>query len=414
MWPVLLACLALTLGSVGNAQTAYGSIGGTVLDSNGEGVSAHINVFQERAVDGLPYFQQRCHVLSNTSGQFNCPPVPVGKYIVREIPVVSVRGLRNTSERVVSPAFYPGVSDLVQAETISVTSGGMGWAQIRVPDVSPVSISGKLIPSASEAAFALYAASDGLTVDVGAQVQYNGRTGEFKASGLMPGHYLLEPDWLVNNFEHRAYLPIDLGTNSIHNLRVTPLANAEIEGHIDLVGGSDAFEIVLRRVDGLFPPYSTKVEGGSFHFDDVVAGEYVLYAVGRGDTYVSSVSVDGQPTQDARFELTREGNHMVDVALTGPACTIQGDVTRWSSAAKSADVVAVSESTGIIYHTLTDAQRHFVINGLPPGSYRLFAWPGPNLVPYRIASMRRRYEYQASEVSLDQGAMSEPVSLTPI
>jgi len=409
-----LACVSFGLVLTGSAQTSRGSMAGKVFDSEGQGISANISVYQERSVDGMPYLQQRCLVVSDSSGQFSCPLVAAGRYIVRASPIALNRKQQGSSGRTAVSSFYPGVPDLAEAEAIVVSPNRAGWAYMQVPSHAPLSISGTLIPSAPEAAFTLMTATDGWSTDVGVLVSYDGKTGAFKAQGLMPGSYLLEADWLVNNYEHLAFVPITLGTESIQNLQVVPLANANIVGHItSATGSSNVSQILLRRVDELRPPLRSTVKNGSFEFDDVPGGEYFIEPVAENDEYVSSIAIDGQTTDGSRFQINQEKGYTMEVAFSGPGCEVEGSVEEWDANAKAADVVAVSEETGRVYHVLTDSQRRFSIRGLRPGSYRLFAWPKSDMVPYRIASVRKKYQADSVEVNLEKGTIEEQVSLTP-
>lgn len=407
-----LAWLSFGLVLTGSAQTLRGSMAGKVLDSEGQGLSANVHVYQQKAVDGIPYLQQRCLVVSDSSGLFNCPPIAAGKYFVEESPIDPNRKQEGGSGEIAASSFYPGVSDLAEAKAIRVTPERAGWAYIQEPTYTPVSISGRLIPSAPEAAFTLETTTNGWSTDTGILVSYDGKTGTFKAQGLMPGQYLLEADWLVNNFEHLAFVPITLGTESIKNLEVTPLANTTIVGQITgVTAGSRVSRILLRRVDGLLPPLSSAVNNGSFEFDNVPGGEYFAEPVLASDEYVDSVSIDGQTTDGARFQINEEKEDTMQVSLNGPACEVEGNVAEWDGNGK-ADVVAVSEETGRVYHVLTDSQRRFSIHGLRPGSYRLFAWPQSDMAPYRVASFRKRYQSDSVEVTVEQATVEQQVSLT--
>ena len=249
----------------------------------------------------------------------------------------------------------------------------------------------------------------------GARLRYDGSTGAFKVQGISPGHYLLEADWVVAGSEHRASVPISVAETPVQNLLVPALANVTISGRIpNMPANTQITEITLRRIDRMIPDVTTSVMDGSFQFPAVPAGEYLLQPSQDGNMYVNSLSVDGKRVIGSQFTAGEQTTQTVDVDLIGPALTISGHVNPWSSGEAAADVVAESVGSNAIYHCLTDSQHQFTIRGLPPGSYRLFAWPGPDEVPYRNENSLRLYKQDGVEVSVQEGAMTAAITLTPL
>ena len=397
-----------------DAQTGNATVSGRVAGYNGEALTAQVNVYQSQVVDGRQYLQQRCSVTSDADGQFTCPRLPAGKFLIRAIPRFLQGQKAKEGTSAAAPSFYPGVSDLSEADTISVLSGGSGWAEIRQPESTKVSVRGTVIPRAPEVAFTLKAESDGTAVDTGVRIHYAAETGLFDFQGITPGHYLLEADWLVNDFEHRAYVPFDVGESPIDNLEVTPLSSMRINGRIENVLNTEVTAISLRRADGAVPVLNAIVKNNLFQFNDVPAGKYYVELESNHDQYVFSLSVDGKDYDGSFFAADGESEHTLDVKLQEPAFSIHGSVKPWDEDAGASDVVAIAEQTGAVFHTLTDRERRFSIVGLPPGPYRLFAWPGPDIVPYRSAAIRKKYQRDSVEVSLKPGNVGDEVELTPI
>jgi len=398
------------------AQIATGgsaSLSGRVVDEHGLAVSSKIKALQVVVKDGWAFLYPKCSVQSNSEGQYKCSALPSGKFLVQASSGSS--GSKGHNSNTAASTFYPNFTDLAQAENVSLSPGGVGWADLRVTNSPGVSITGKLVPSAPEAAFTLKAFSDGLFVDTGARLRYDGLTGVFKAHGISPGHYLLEADWIVAGSEHRASVPISVAETSVQNLTVPALANVTISGRIpNMPTNTQITEIRLHRIDRMIPDVTTAVMNGVFQFPVVPAGEYLLQPSQVGNMYVDSLSVDGKRVVGSRFTAGEQTTQTVDVDLIGPALNISGHVDPWISGEAVADVVAVSVESTAIYHSVTDSQHQFTIRGLPPGLYRLYAWPGPDEVPYRSENVLKLYKRDSVEVSVQEGTLTAVITLTPL
>ena len=413
---MLVLLLGMFIDPQAQAQmTAVGSasLTGRVVDENGLPVSSTIKAYQVVVKDGWAFLFPKCSVQSNRDGQYKCSALPSGEFLVEASSGNS--GSRGHNSSTAAATFYPNFTDLAQAERVSLNSGGVRWADLRVTGSPGVSVTGKLVPSAPEAAFTLKAFSDGLSVDTDARLHYDGSTGAFKIRGVRPGHYLLEADWVVADSEHRASVPISVAETPVQNLLVPALANVTISGRIpNMPANIQTTGITLRRIDRMIPDVSTSVMNGSFQFPAVPAGEYLLQLSQDGDMYVNSLSVDGKRVIGSRFMAGEQTTQIVDVDLIGPALSISGQVNPWNSGEAVADVVAESVESRAIYHSVTDSQHRFNIHGLPPGSYRLFAWPGPDEVPYRSENILKLYNRDGVEVSVQEGTMTAAITLTPL
>lgn len=415
---ISLAILGTTLAICARTYAAEkdnATLAGRVTDADGLGVSAQVTIYQMMANDGQPYLRPRCIVKSDDEGRYACAGLPEGRFLIRERAVLSEMENKGEKRETALSLFYPGVPTLAEAEPITVVSGGGGWAEIRISTLSQASLSGRLIPRAPDAALTLRTTSDGLSLDTGARIEYDGATGAFKVKSLPPGHYLLEADWLVDDAEHRASIPVDLGDDPVKDLKVSALANVAISGHItNGVGFGPISKLYLRRIDAMIPVLTAIVKGNAFQFPDVPAGEYLMELRPGSNEFIASLSIDGKEVEGQRFIAGDEISQTVGVTLCGPAFKITGSVSPWDTAATVAEVVAISENDGSVYQSVTDEQHRFSIGGLAPGSYRLFAWATSESVPYRTASVRRKFQKDGTEVSIEEGSGSEPVDLSPI
>lgn len=409
---VLLSSLAATQAVASNG----GVVSGRVLDSDGNGIVAQVKAYQIQVKDGRAFLRPRCFVRSAGDGSYVCPGLPDGRYVLSESSQSSKAKGSDAREAVMTPIFFPGVSNLSDTEFIEVASGGATWADFHVPVASPLSVAGKLVPSASSAGFTLKADSEMFALDSGLPIQYDGKTGAFAVRGVAPGHYLLEADWLVEDSEHRAALTLDVGARSVSALRIEPLANVEIAGHLANApsAGTTINEIRLVRADGMIPDQLLPLKNGEFRSPTVPSGNYIVELNDGVDGYVQSVAMNGKETEGSAFATSDQPIQTLEIKVHSPAMRLTGTVSAWSGPARTADVIAVSESDRTVHHVLTDEQRRFVISGLAPGSYRLYAWPGPDAVAYRNESVRKNYLNESTGVKISDGSINSDVTLQPI
>ncbi|RKH15063.1 carboxypeptidase regulatory-like domain-containing protein [Corallococcus sp. CA053C] len=180
--------------------------------------------------------------------------------------------------------------------------------------------------------------------------------GNFRVEGLAPGAYLLEARALghARAVESRLRIPVKgpltvalrvagVIEGFVVDARGLPVADAEVQ-----VGGSPA-QVVTTGAEGGF---SVEVEPGA-HTVSARRGD----ESGALDKPV--ISTAGSTVRDVRIRL-------------GPGAVLEGRVVEQSSGSPVVGAridVSLSEGNGNSGLALSDAEGHFVVRGLAPGSY---------------------------------------------
>jgi hypothetical protein len=416
--PKMLLCLSFALSALAqNPTQGTASITGNVLDASGSGYTSHVRVFQIIFRQGIGTLAPRCFTLTRQGGHFDCPGLSAGQYLVQALPILKPIAPNAQNSNAIPFSFsYPNATDLSSASIISLNNGEEQWTNFQLYDVPVFDVSGILTNPAPSAAIQMMATDGKRSIDTGIDFHYDSATGAFSAGSVPTGHYLLTADWFVDGAEHKAAYPFVVGDTSVRDIRLSSLSNAEVSGHLLSPPADNTIsQVRLIRTDGSLPDVTTPVKDGSFHFHPVPAGKYILGLPSDAPVYIGSVALGGESTSDSGLIIgPNQPALRVDATLQGPSLAIQGSVNQWDGSASTAEVVALDEISLQVYETVTDSQRRFSIGGLAPGTYRLFAWPGVNLVDYRNPNLLKRYDQDSTEVSITDVSLASGVALDPI
>ncbi len=413
---VLLMGIVTTVAGLAQLPSnGSASIVGRVSDETETSYPTEVQVFQIVVRQGIGDVNLKCQTLTQSEGRFECPNLPEGRYLVQARPLLApVAANTRESEAIPSSVFYPNVTDLDLATIVSLKNGEEKWTDFQLVKVPVVDIAGVLDNHPRGAVITLKSESSGRELDIGVHLRYDSTTGQFNAAHVPAGHYLLAAKCFIGSTEYKAVLPVVVGNSPLRDLRLTALSSAEVTGRLlNLPANYSIYQVRLVRVDGSSRNITTTVTNGAFHFQSVPPGEYILALPSNQSVYVDSLLVGGTSISGPKFSLG-SGTVTVDAEFKGPALKIQGLVKQWENVALHAEVIALDEQTGQIYETVTDSERRFALTGLAPGAYRLYAWPGVDIVEYRNPNILKRYDQDSTSVSIEEGSVSSPVELDPI
>jgi hypothetical protein len=113
---------------------------------------------------------------------------------------------------------------------------------------------------------------------------------------------------------------------------------------------------------------------------DVVPEVYRVALYGSGTLYIKSVYVNDQPAKDDEVTVAAGVPLSLRVVLSAAGGQVTGEVkTREDRPAQGATAVLVPDAPKrdalhLYKMATTDQFGKFAIQGIPPGSYKLFAW----------------------------------------
>ena len=400
-----------------------GSITGRVFDeqggpASGVRVMAYPYVYNDYGarVIGLP----GSALTTNMAGEFRIPGLRPGEYVV-------------AVERAPVPTFYPGTDDSSKAVPVRIQAGEEYILDdIRMLSFSLASVRLHIIDSTGEpkpartVAWAISSATAGSagrfildTRSVLPGITYFAKVSpddEASIPNLPPGTYEFAIGWQTSKGPVSGHTTVDVrGPDVERDLEVRP--NRRLAGRV-LVEEDDTHTSPLANVtamllSGSVAPSNAQYLGttqadGAFLIDGVPEGSYpVVFSGLPADAYVSSALEGTHDILTQPLRIAAEATVTVFVRRDGG--TVEGMVMD-SRGRKISDAVVALVPDGLAREEVnrfrsstTDSSGAFMIQGITPGSYHLFAWPELDGAAYRNAAFMSRYDGQGEPVRFGRG-----------
>jgi hypothetical protein len=217
--------------------------------------------------------------------------------------------------------------------------------------------------------------------------------------------------------------------NSVEGLRLAPQPGAWVHGRLRLEskGNGGRFDISqmfleLHSADGDddtlggfslgdgFSHLAHVGADGSCEWKSVPPGNYSVQLAGEGnaDWYLKSVVAGGREAEESGINVNG-GAVAIDAVASANGGVVAGVVTdRKGAPVANAVIVAVPETrlrgrVDRFRKTVSDQSGRFMLHGIPPGTYTLFAWESVDGEAYYNAEFLKTYEEQGSVLRLGEG-----------
>jgi len=150
---------------------------------------------------------------------------------------------------------------------------------------------------------------------------------------------------------------------------------------------------------------------GSFAVASVPPGRFRIAAVSGlpPEFYIADVRQNAATVFDSGFDIDSRSPDPVEIVISNGAGVVDGTVLDGPTKTVAGAVVALVpeskrfENRALFASASTDASGKFVLRGVAPGDYRLFAWENAPANAYQNSSFIRKYEGNAKIVHLGQG-----------
>ena len=409
---------------------------GRITDEDGDPMAdAQVAILRQTYVSGHSKWQQVGSERSNDLGEFRVANLPSGNYYVSVSPPPDFKSLiaaggagADTKESADKPAttyqttYYPGTPDRSQAASIQLRPGDEFPVNFSLTPTPSLSIRGAVVnlPPHSSASIMLQSRDFGLVFN-GAEVH---KDGTFVIRDVSPGSYTILATVDNSPVPLTARQALQIASSSVDGVRLAPQPGAMIRGRVrfDGRGRIDAEKIFLAlqstdhnedsaamsMVDA-FSNLAHLSPDGSFEWKDVPAGNYYVQLVGQGDVgqdlFVKSI---GGRSDDSALSVNG-GTMMLDVAISTSGAVIDGIATNAKGEPfPNAIVVAVPEERLRVRmdryrKSMSDQTGHFTLNGLPPGTYTLFAWESIDGEAYYSPEFLAAFEGQGTGMRVAEG-----------
>jgi hypothetical protein len=254
------------------------------------------------------------------------------------------------------------------------------------------------------------------------------KDGTFEIRDVSPGAYTILATIENAATPMTARQALQVTSANVEGLRLAPQPGGSVRGHLRMESSGNArFDptqifLQLRFADGdddslasfsLGDGFSTLAgvnTDGTFEWKNVPAGHYSIQlsdASSMPDWFLKSVTA-GRDTVDSGFSVSG-GTTVVDLVASANGAVTEGIATNQKDEPIADAVVVAVPETRFRSHpdryrkAVTDQSGHFILRGLPPGDYTLFAWESVDGEAYYNPEFLKNYEGQGRALSLGEG-----------
>lgn len=407
---------------------------GRVTDEDGDPLpDAQVSVLRQTYKLGHSRWEQAGGERTNDIGEYRVPNLAPGNYYVSVSPPPDFRSLieaggagpKKDDASVTSVSyqtiFYPGTADRSQAAPIQLHAGDEFPLNFSLTPTPSLSIRGAVVnlPPRTSASIMLQSRDFGLILN-GAEMH---KDGSFVIRDVSPGSYTISATVENAPMPMMARQSLQVA-NSIEGLRLAPQPGATVRGHLRVEGKGSAVLGISGDVfvsiepsdaseDASAVPLITHVANdGSFEWKDVAPGNYYVQLVAQSDAgqdwFVKSVLNGGVEVRDSGLAING-GITSVEVVASTQGAVADGVVTdSKGEPVANAVVVAVPEPRlrGREDHyrkTVSDQSGRFMLRGVPPGEYTVFAWDSADGDAYYNPDFLKSYEVQGTGLRVKEG-----------
>jgi len=316
------------------------------------------------------------------------------------------------------PVLFPGTSDMLQAQKMTLNAGDELRADFSLFPTQAASIQGRVVNGLTNSAIE----TPNVTAYWGQNTTLMARTAEitedksgFEIRGIGPGTYTLRTTFVDNGESFSDERVVQVGTQGVKNLVIAGLPDFEINGHVRLenaryaafrpsveFASSGIYVGNIFRVGTTMPDYQFT---GKLH-----PGDHYRVNVPNlpQDFYLKSVRVSGREV--ANTDVVIGGRHTdIDLVVSPAGGHIEGTtLNEKHEPVGGSYVLLVPDFTDklnadLIRPARTDSKGKFVMRGVVPGSYKLFAFEDLELNEMlNQPELLKNYEQSSQSVRVEE------------
>ena len=435
---------------------------GRVTDEDGDPLpNAQVAVLRQTFVGGRSRFEQAGAERTNDLGEYRVAGLAAGNYYVSVSPPPDFRSLienagaartveaegalaaqPNATDKPAATSYqapyqtsyqtmyYPGTADRSQAAPVELHAGDDFPANFSLTPSPSLSIRGSVVnlPPRASAVIMLQSRDFSLVLN-GAEMHQDG---SFVIHDVAPGAYTILATVENAAVPMMARQALQVVSNSVDDLRLSPQPGGWIHGRLRVENKNDSkiggradvsqMFLTLRSADGDDEVGGFSTDGfshlahvgmdGSFEWKSVPPGNYFVQLAGEGsgnaDLFLKSMLAGGRDLSEAGISMSG-GTVAIDLVASANGGTVEGVLTdHKGEPVADAVIVAVPETrlrTQVERYrkTVSDQRGRFVLHGIEPGDYTLFAWESVDGEAYYNPDFLKNYEGQGSALRVSEG-----------
>ncbi|HEY6250613.1 MAG TPA: hypothetical protein VI685_11685 [Candidatus Angelobacter sp.] len=314
------------------------------------------------------------------------------------------------------PLLYPETSDMLQAQKLVVNPGDDLHVDFGLFPVQAVSMQGRVVNGLTNRPIA----QPSVTAYWGTTASVMARTAEiiadsssFEIRGLGPGTYTLRTTFVDAGESFSDERVVEVGSEGVRNLLISGLPDFEIVGHVHLENARYAFSPSVEFAS-VGPKNSSIFRVGTTRPDYQFTGK--LHPGDRyrvnvpnlpQDFYLKSVRVSGREV--ANTDVVIGGRRTeIDLLVSPGGGHIEGTTLNDKHEPVSGSYVFLvpdsSDKTNadLIQQARSDVKGKFALRGVPPGSYKLFAFEDAETEILNQPDLLKNYEQNSQSIKVEE------------
>jgi beta-lactamase regulating signal transducer with metallopeptidase domain len=441
------------------AMVPPASITGRILDRNGRPVGrAHVQALKYFHRNGRRELTIAQAVLTNDLGEYRLFWLPAGEYYIAARRLdentatasLFIRrpedrfGLFQTSDPVLSrlaqengqiaefvhlSSFFPGTMDVQKASVVKLSPGatvsGMD-VQLQAPvlahrirGVVTDGKTGQAMPGVKVSAVRRNSSPNVTVATATAD-----KNGAYEIVGVVSGAYdvYAGPNAI---FPPYGLVSVEVGTADLENVGITVSATIDIRGKITLIGGKENDFAGLRlnvdrKHDMMGMPQARPIgvapqidRDGSFNIGSVAPGDYIIIATSRiENAYVKSMEIGSVDVLRNGVRIDSADPGRLEIVISANGASVTGTVMdQKRSPVPTVMVTLVPEPSlrgrpDLHKRVVTDTQGRFVLKGIAPGNYKIFAWEDVDIA-WMDEEFLRPFEGRGSTLRLEEAGRQD-------
>jgi hypothetical protein len=244
-----------------------------------------------------------------------------------------------------------------------------------------------------------------------------------------------------------GYLPLDMGSNNLENVRIVTTAVVNVSGRVAFEGKPPGDDPNLARInigltrdpdliampDALIPlppppPGSSPAQqlgngqvaaNGAFNLN-MAPGDFRLNVNGiPSGHYVKQIRMGTENLLENGFHVAGPVGNPIEIVIGSDGGLVGGSVRDDKSAPfANATVALIPETPNLrrrldLYRSVTtDSEGDFQLMAIPPGNYKLFAWDFAPTDSWQHSEFIRSYENAGQSIRVSPGAKQNGIQLT--
>jgi hypothetical protein len=409
---------------------------GRVLDQDGDPMAqTDVSVLRYGFTLGSRHLETAASGTTNDLGEYRIPDLLPGRYLIAVNPTPDFSNLAGVEtakdpvakqETAYITTYYPGTTDRSQAAFLDLRAGDETPVDFNLVPGPTFHVRGSIANLGAHGganAVLMLRAKDLNAIFTAAQVD---KDGKFEISHVAPGSYTLMAVVDDAGTHQITSQPLEVTDRDVNDVRVIPIAGSQVRGQLRAESNRamdfSSLLVILRSSDGetenVFvggedaqPTVARVKRDGTFELKNVPAGNYSVVVEGGTrtlDFFLKSVTVGGTDVTNSGLSVGGGGTYSLDLLIGVGTGKVDGSVVD-SDDRPVADAVVIAVPQGdhrgrldLYAKGVTDQRGRFLLSGLTPGDYAIFAFESLEEGEYYDSAFLKPYAGHSENVHLDQ------------